>query len=76
MNGWDPARRLQGGAPRDTYENLVDELLGVLTREPDKDEISEFLERKIDETFRVKPEGTDAFANKLLVWSQLSASLG
>lgn len=76
VNGWDPAGRLQAGAPRDTYESLVDELLDVLVREPQKEEIAAFLQRKIEENFRVKAGGADAFANKVLVWSQLPASLG
>jgi hypothetical protein len=76
LNGWDPAGWLHAGAPRDTYEKLADELLDVLMREPHKEEIAAFLERKIDESFRVKPDGAEAFANKLVVWSQLPASLG
>lgn len=76
LNGWDPAGRLRAGGPRDAYEQLVDDLLDLLSRAPGKEEIASFLERRIDEHFRVKPDGAEAFANKVLVWSQLPASLG
>jgi hypothetical protein len=68
VNGWDPAGRLAGGAPRDSYHSLVERLLVFLASNPAREDVATFLETDISENFGAKPEGVPAFANKVVTW--------
>ena len=68
VNGWDPAGLLRAGAPRDTYDFIVDELLALLSTSPTKEQVTRFLEQGISDRLGAKPEGSAQFANRALVW--------
>jgi hypothetical protein len=74
VNGWDPAGRLEAGAPRDAYVGVVDRLLPLLSHQATKDDVTEFLDREISEHFGTKPQGSGEFANKLVAWFSLEHS--
>ena len=73
VNGWDPARRLASGAPRDSYHSLVERLLVFLASNASREDVAAFLETDISENFGTKPEGVASFANKVVTWYELSA---
>ncbi|HSP15216.1 MAG TPA: hypothetical protein VLV78_10740 [Thermoanaerobaculia bacterium] len=74
VNGWDPARLLQAGAPRHEYGPLVDKLLDLLSRNASKEEVAGMLDREIREHFGKTAEGSAQFAVKAVTWYQTLAS--
>jgi hypothetical protein len=71
LNGWDPAGVLQSGGRRDTYDILIDDLLGLLERDASKEEIAAFLDAKTSDQFGVRAEGSLQFATKTVSWFKL-----
>lgn len=71
VNGWDPAGRLEAGAPRDVYDFLIDDLLEVLSRHATHEEVTDFLDRRIRERFGSPPDDAPRFVKKAVTWSQL-----
>jgi len=74
VNGWDPIGRLEAGAPRDEYDWVIDKLLGLLSRNPPKQEIVDFLEREIGDHFGKKPKDAASFASKAVAWFQMAST--
>ena len=68
VNGWDPLGLLRAGAPRDKYDFIVDDLLTLLSTNPTREQVTQFLEGEITDRLGAKPEGTAQFANRALVW--------
>jgi GGDEF domain-containing protein len=73
VNSWDPAGLLGAGAPRDQYDFVIDQLLGLLSRRATKDEIAEFLEREVSARFGTKPPDAGQFATRAVAWFQLAS---
>lgn len=73
VNGWDPVGLLESGAPRDKYDYLVDDLLGLLSSNATHDEIVSFLEREIAGRLGAKLNGAVAFANKAIAWFEMAS---
>jgi hypothetical protein len=73
LNVWDPAGLLQAGAPRNEYDSIVDELLGLLSRRAGKEEIAAFLEREVIERFGTPPPDPSQFAAKAATWFELAS---
>ena len=71
VNQWDPAGRISGGAPRDAYATLVDNLLSFIFNERSEPEVVAFLEREVRQQFGVKPADASRFATKILAWSHM-----
>jgi len=68
VNGWDPLGVLREGAPRDKYDVIIDDLLALLSTNPAKEQVTQFLDQEINDHFGTKAEGTAQFANRALVW--------
>ena len=68
VNGWDPLGLLREGAPRDKYDFIVDDLLALLSTNPEREQITRFLEQQMSERLGAKPAGSAQFANRALVW--------
>ena len=62
---------LSSGGRRDSYEILIDDLLGLLERDASKEEIAAFLEARTSDQFGTRPEGAIQFATKTLSWFRL-----
>lgn len=73
LNEWDPAGRLAAGAPRDTYDVLLDELIGLLGRNRSAAEVTTFLQKSISERFATKARDADRFAAKAIAWHSLQS---
>jgi hypothetical protein len=71
LNGWDPAGLVHSGGPRDVYDILIDDLLGLLERDASKEEIAAFLEARTSDQFGVRPEGSTQFATKTISWFRI-----
>jgi hypothetical protein len=71
LNGWDPAGLLHAGAPRDEYDFIVDELLGLLSRNTGQAEISAFLEQEVTEHFGTATPDASRFAAKAVAWFRM-----
>lgn len=74
VNGWDPVGLLAAGAPRNEYDCIVDELLGILSRQSSVEEVTAFLESEISEHFGMDAKGADQFARKAVNWFRLASS--
>ncbi len=74
VNGWDPVGLLAAGAPRDEYEWMVDNLLGILSRPASVEEVAAFLESEISEHFGTPARGAEQFANKAVNWFRLASA--
>ncbi|MGZ7078776.1 MAG: hypothetical protein ACXVJT_05105 [Thermoanaerobaculia bacterium] len=71
VNQWDPVRRLEEGASRDSYSALVDRLFSLIADEPSEAEIAAFLEREVREEFGTDAREPARFATKVFMWSRL-----
>jgi len=71
LNGWDPAGLLHAGAARDEYDCIVDELLGLLSRNASQAEIVEFLERDVSRHFGTAAPDASRFAAKAEAWFRM-----
>lgn len=74
VNGWDPAGRLEAGAPRNAYEFIVDPLLDVLSTDATAGDVSQFLDREIASRFGATPEGSAQFAIKAINWFRIAST--
>ena len=74
VNGWDPIGLLEGGAPRDKYDSVIDELLSMLAKQSSREDIAAFLNRALAARFGTKPKDVDAFANRAVTWYQLASA--
>ena len=74
LNGWDPVGLLEAGAPRDKYDWIVDKLLGLLSRNARKEEVTAFLEREMSVHFGVPVQNASQFAAKAVTWFQMASN--
>jgi hypothetical protein len=72
LNGWDPAGLLEGGARRDEYVPLIEDLLALLSRTTSTDEIEQWLNQRVKDHFKTTPKATGAFAKKLVTWYEIT----
>ena len=71
VNNWDPAGLLATGAPRDSYEGLVDKVLGALSAGTTKEQLGAMLEAELRDRFGKKAPGVAEFVNRALAWHNL-----
>jgi hypothetical protein len=71
LNGWDPAGLLNAGAPRNEYDFIVDELLGLLSRNTSQADVTAFLEREVIEHFGTPAPDAARFAAKVIAWFRM-----
>jgi hypothetical protein len=74
VNGWDPARLLAAGAPRDEYDSVVDKLLSLLSRQGTVEEVANFLDSEISAHFGARPNGAAQFAKKAVSWFHIASA--